>query len=700
MAHNQPQIQDLLLSKEPPDKHIPLEISPIVYLDTNFTLAMMLFEKPLIMLPFFDDAIREAQLQIIAIHPMKAHMTYKPKSHARLSGLFVCAEQERTSIPRSGDVGKLITLSGTVIRTGMYKMVEWEKFFQCLTCKETFSVTADRDQGYIVPKPSKCPTNECEGNKFKPEPVDVQELSQYCRDYQEIKVQEQVDKLSVGTIPRSMVVLLEDDLVDTCKAGDDVYITGVVMRRWKPVMVEDRCDVEIVLLANNIRVTNASAKSSSMKLTDDMKTEFQQFWQEYARNPLIGRNHIVASTCPTLFGLYLVKLAVILVLIGGVAKTDPSGMKVRGEAHLLLVGDPGTGKSQFLRFAAKCIPRSVLTTGIGSTNAGLTVTAVKDSGEWMLEAGALVLADRGLCCIDEFGSIRENDKTAIHEAMEQQTLSVAKAGLVCKLNTRCSILAATNPKGKYDPSQDISVNIALASPLLSRFDLVMVLLDSQNEEWDRVVSSFILGSECKGKTDENADPAREENEDEKDNNNNAKKLLWDIDTLQAYIMYVKSEFAPDMSRQAQSVLTRYYTLQRQADTRNAARTTIRLLESLIRLSQAHAKLMCQTNVTVRDTIMAVILMESSMSSSAILSHLNSYGNTLHKGFPQDPETDFLEMAAVVLQKLGLPHLFDECMVAVYGVGGDEGDDGGGDEPPMSFGAGVVVEEEEEEENIY
>ncbi|KAL3842592.1 hypothetical protein ACJMK2_020586, partial [Sinanodonta woodiana] len=259
-----------------------------------------------------------------------------------------------------------------------------------------------------------------------------------------------------------------------------------------------------------------------------------------------------------------------------------------------------TGKSQFLKYAAKITPRSVLTTGIGSTSAGLTVTAIKDGGEWQLEAGALVLSDGGLCCIDEFNSIREQDKASIHEAMEQQTISVAKAGLVCKLNTKTSILAATNPKGHYDPNESISVNVALASPLLSRFDLVLVLLDSQNEEWDRVVSTYIL---------ENKDPLGK-------------------------------------------VLRHYYHAQRGADERNAARTTMRLLQSMIRLSQAHARLMFRDEATVQDAVMAITLMESSMQGAALLGGVNA----LHTAFPHNPEEEYKIQAELILTRLGLPEL--------------------------------------------
>ncbi|KAJ3290970.1 DNA helicase mcm9 [Borealophlyctis nickersoniae] len=638
-----------MMSKPDVSLHYSIDLSFVDYVESNAWLGSLITQQPMEMLPLLDEALRLAQEHVLNTSGLSEHLVLKPLCHVRIDRCpQISAEIVRSRVPRSEDVGRLVVFKGTVIRTGMVKMLETRKIFECAKCKGRFEVMYDREQHNRIPKPQVCRAAPgdvlaCESNKFREISTQAGELPDSCKDYQEIKVQEQVGKLAMGTISfhyQSVVVVLEDDLVDTCKAGDDVSVTGVVMRRWKHLSESSRCDVDTFLLANHLKINNEQRTGSS--LTDEAKAEFEQFWELHKNTPMAGRNLILQSFCPKMVGLYIVKLAVMLLLVGGVS-TSENGMKIRGDGHLLLVGDPGTGKSQFLRYASRVYPRTILTTGIGSTNAGLTVAAVKDSGEWQLEAGALVLADRGLCCIDEFGSIREQDKTAIHEAMEQQTISVAKAGLVCKLNTRCSILAATNPKGKYDPRQDVEINIALASPLLSRFDLVLVLLDSHNEEWDEVISSFILGGEATGVS------PKETYGD-----------LWSIDKMQAYILHVKARFKPRLTEGANEVLKRYYQAQRSADLRNAARTTIRLLESLVRLSQAHARLCFKDEVGVRDAVIAVMLMEASMQSTA----LAGITSTLHASFPEDPDQDYFVQEERILERLKLGHLRTGHSVAV------------------------------------
>ena len=278
----------------------------------------------------------------------------------------------------------------------------------------------------------------------------------------------------------------------------------------------------------------------------------------------------------------------------------------RSQSHMLLVGDPGTGKSQFLRFAAALSPRAVLTTGVGTTSAGLTCAADRHgtSGEFALEAGALVLADQGVCCIDEFGCIRDQDRTTIHEAMEQQHLSVAKAGIVCKLNSRATIIAVMNPRDcLYDNQCSLAVNTGLGTPLLSRFDLIFKLVDSSDATRDDNITTYLLTQAIQGPRC---------GEDGNDTTNAFMPETWPLEKLRAYIAIVKEKICPVLSDEAALLLERHYEACRASKSRTMP-VTVRFLESLIRLSQAHARLLYRSNISLLDAVAVIRVMECSAS---------------------------------------------------------------------------------------
>eukprot|EP00744_Colponema_vietnamica_P013755 GILI01019287.1.p1 GENE.GILI01019287.1~~GILI01019287.1.p1 ORF type:complete len:490 (-),score=71.30 GILI01019287.1:99-1568(-) len=332
----------------------------------------------------------------------------------------------------------------------------------------------------------------------------------------------------------------------------------------------------------------------------------KEFGQSFGSNHNLLRTRLLMSTCPQLSGLEGPRLGVLLSSIGGAeVRDEKTGHRVRGSVHCLLVGDPSTGKSQLLRFAAQIATRSVVTTGFTSSSAGLTAAATKEFGEWALEPGALVLSDGGTCVIDELRTVNNSDRTALHEAMEQQTISIAKAGLVTRLRTECTIVAACNPPMRRGSlaSKGVASDLGIGGPLLSRFDFIFLLWDSGSDALDDTVASHIVRVTA---ADFNPPLSTEQ--------------------LCKYLSYVRLKYAktggPLLDDTAADLIARFYHDKRRRISHTLCDDvpiTIRFLESLVRIAQSHAKLVLKEFCDVDDAAMAIFIMErSAHKTNAIL----------------------------------------------------------------------------------
>ncbi|RLG05950.1 MAG: Minichromosome maintenance protein MCM [Thaumarchaeota archaeon] len=486
---------------------------------------------------------------------------------------------------RAHHLGKLIAVDGIMVRASAIRPMLKTAVFACSNCGAKYRVSQE-STGKLSP-PDKCMRCMSKRARFELIP----EESEYM-DFQLVGVQEKPEDLPPGQIPRIIDVGLKGDIVDLARPGDRVIITGVLQA------IQDR-EQDVLRRTSKMYLEAVSIEKASKEPENLIITpEEEKMFKEMAKDPDIHKK-LIQSIAPSLHGLEHIKKAVMLLLFGGRTKQYPDGTKVRGDIHILLVGDPGTGKSQLLKYVAMMAPRGVYTSGRGSTAAGLTAAVVRDkTGGMMLEAGALVLADMGVACIDEIDKMRPEDRVAIHEAMAQQTISIAKGGIVATLNARTSILAAANPVlGRYDPYRSFTDNVDLPITILSRFDLIFILRDEPHPERDEKLADHILGLQSKSVA-VTAPPIKPE-------------------ILRKYIAYAK-RIQPELTPAAAKLIKEFYLQMRSIyQQTSTVAITARQLESLIRLAEARARAALRDYVTEEDVLDVIDLMKRSLSEVGI-----------------------------------------------------------------------------------
>lgn len=502
--------------------------------------------------------------------------------------------QPRLRNIRSNDLNSLIEVNGTLIRMTNVRPFIMSATFECKACGAEHSIIQMDDE---IEYPGLCNVGGCKNSK-KSDFRLVGKNSDFV-DWQQVRIQESPDEISAGNIPRHLDCILFKDLVDKCRPGDRVSVVGHL--KIQPTTNNSKVATkgrvfQMLLIVNNILAKHDEEED------DEITQDDERIIKDLATKKNIDRI-LADSISPEIYGFDEVKMACALLLFSGVQKTTERGHRMRGTSNVLLVGDPSTGKSQILKKVARIAPRAVYVSGQGSSAAGLTASVIRDeiSGAFALEAGALVLCDGGVACIDEFDKMRKHDQVAIHEALEQQTVSIAKAGIVSTLNARTTVLAAANPEaGRYDPDIPVTENIKISPTILSRFDLVFIIKDEPNEDIDEEIADHILKLHMP-------------DEIEEEDSIGPKKDSIDLPLFKKYVQYANSVCQPEIKANSKvnEIIRDFYVKLRNPGTKvedNPIPIVARSLEGIIRLSEARAKMFLRNDVIEEDAEEAIKLL--------------------------------------------------------------------------------------------